>query len=139
MEEDSKIEDKINNIEKYLEELPNIVPAEFEEYRTNFAKKAACERCAEIIIEAVADLAFLVIKKKNLKVPEEDKEAFEILAGEKIITNEIASRFREAKGMRNILAHEYGKVDDAIVFHAVSEELVKDSRAFIDAVNKYLK
>jgi uncharacterized protein YutE (UPF0331/DUF86 family) len=28
--------------------------------------------------------------------------------------------------MRNIIAREYGKIDDEIVFHSITEELEKD-------------
>ena len=38
--------------------------------------------------------------------------------------------------MRNILAHEYGEVDDEIVFNAVTEELEKDAIEFIKNIKK---
>ena len=36
--------------------------------------------------------------------------------------------------MRNILAHEYGEVDDEIVFHAIRNELTNDARAFLQSI-----
>ena len=112
----NKIKDKIEEVEKYLNELISIMPHNFEEYKQNLEKKAACERYFEKIIEAVIDLAFLVIKEKQLKIPEEDKETFDILAEEKIISKELAEKLKDAKGMRNILSHQYGNVDDKIIF-----------------------
>lgn len=126
-----RITSKIEEIETYLEELEKIVPDSFEEYKIDFKTKAACERYAEKIIEAIVDLAFLVIKKEDYKMPEDDKQAFEILSENKIISEEFAKKLKEAKGMRNILAHEYGEVDDEIVFNTISEELVKDAKEFI--------
>ncbi|MBW2995234.1 DUF86 domain-containing protein, partial [Candidatus Woesearchaeota archaeon] len=86
------------------------------------------------IIEAVVDLAFLIIKDKGLKIPEEDKEAFDILSSENVISKELAEKLKDAKGMRNIIAHEYGKIDDEIVFHSITEELEKDITDFISYV-----
>ena len=80
-----RINDKIGEIESYLAELSGIMPKAIKEYREN-KTKAACERYFEKIIEAAVDLAFLIIKDRKLKIPEEDKEAFDILAGEKIIS-----------------------------------------------------
>lgn len=130
-----RIKDKIKEIEGYLSELSEIMPGNFEEYK-EIKNKAACERYFEKIIEAVIDLSFLIIKDKNLRIPEEDKEAFDILAKEKIISAELAERFKDAKGMRNIIAHKYGNVDEEIVFHSVTEELEKDVKEFIEKIKR---
>lgn len=84
-------------------------------------------------------MAFLVIKENGLKSPEEDKEAFDIIAKGKIISETLATRLKDAKGMRNIIAHEYGKIDDKIVFEAITEELERDVKEFIKKVRGCLK
>jgi len=56
----SKINDKIDEVEKYLKELDAITPYNFDEY-LEIKTRAACERYFEKIVEAIADLAFLVI------------------------------------------------------------------------------
>ncbi len=132
----TRIDEKINEIENYLEELSEIIPEDFEEYKTNFKTKAACERYFEKIIEAVVDLAFLIVKDNKYKTPEDDKEVFDILANEKIITAETASNLKDAKGMRNILAHQYGVVDDEIVFNSITEEIIKDVQDFLEQIKK---
>lgn len=126
-----RINDKIKEIEDYLSELEEIMPKSFHRYKTDLKTKAACERYFEKIIEAVIDLAFLIIRDKGYKIPEEDKEAFDILAQEKIISQELATKFKEAKGMRNIIAHEYGKTDDELIFHSITEELESDVNELI--------
>jgi uncharacterized protein YutE (UPF0331/DUF86 family) len=69
-----------------------------------------------------------------LKIPEDDLDAFNILLDNKVINSDLAKKMKQAKGMRNILAHQYGKVDDEVVFEAVSKQLVKDVKKFVDAV-----
>lgn len=126
-----RINDKIGEIEKYLEELERDIPESFEEYTDNSTKKAACERHAERIISALVDLAFLFSREKGFEAPREEDGIFFVLATNKIISDKLAKNLKAAKGMRNILAHEYGEVDDAIIFHAISEELRKDTEEFL--------
>ncbi len=129
-----RINDKIREIEDYLSELEEIMPKSFHEYKTDLKTRAACERYFEKIIEAVIDLAFLIIKDKGYKIPEEDKDAFDILAQKKIISKELAIKFKEAKGMRNIIAHQYGKTDDELIFQSITQELESDVNELIEFI-----
>ena len=130
----SKIEDKINEIYIYLEELLEIVPSDFENYKSNNLIKAACERYFEKIIEAITDIAFMIIVKRKLRIPEDDIDAFRILLEGKLIDEELYKKLKQAKGMRNILAHQYGTINDKIVFEAISEYFEKDVKEFIGKV-----
>lgn len=128
--------DKIELVEKFLEELEPNIPETLEGYEENFKAKAICERYFEKVVEALTDIAFLIIKDKNLKIPKEDGQAFLILAENNILDRELAKKLKDAKGMRNVLAHEYGSINDELVFNSIKEELINDAREFIDAVKK---
>ena len=135
-----RINEKIDEITELIEQFRSIVPSNLDEYKSNLEKRAACERYFEKIVEAVVDLAFLFIKFKKLKIPQDDADAFNILLDNKIIDNNLSVRLKDAKGMRNIIAHEYGKIDDEIVFEAITKELEKDVRDFIKNIKgKYSK
>ena len=67
MKEENRVEDKILEIEKYLEELIPNLPTELEEYKKDFKIKAVCERYFEKIVEAMVDLAFIIIKNLDSK------------------------------------------------------------------------
>ncbi len=82
-----RIQDKINEINQYLEDLVEIRPNKFAAYAGDLKTMAACERYFEKIIETIIDLAFLVIKEKNLSMPEEDKAAFDVLATQKSLNS----------------------------------------------------
>jgi uncharacterized protein YutE (UPF0331/DUF86 family) len=133
-----RIEDKIKEIGEYLSELEEVIPENFEEY-LKIEKKAACERYFEKIIESIIDLGFIVIKELRLKNPEDDSSIFEELSKEKIITNQLNTRLREAKGMRNIIAHEYGIIDDNLVYESITSELEKDAKEFIKSIKLKFK
>lgn len=130
----SRKEEKIDEIEKYLFELEEILPTDLEEYKRDIKQKAYCERYFEKIVEAVIDLVFLIIRERGLKTPEDDESSFNILKKENLISETICRKLIEAKGMRNIIAHEYGKIDDEKVFHSITEEIIPDTRDFLNTV-----
>ena len=130
----SKIKDKINEVNTYLEELSSIVPAKFDDYKSNNLVKAGCERYFEKIVESMTDIAFMVIIKRKFRTPEDDIDAFKILLENKIIGEGLYKKLKQAKGMRNIISHQYGKIDDEIVFEAITEELEKDVKEFISLI-----
>lgn len=132
----NRINDKIREIEGFLEEIGSVLPATFDDYESDFKIRAICERYFEKIIEAVVDLAFLVIKQKHIVPPEDDKNSFDVLSKEKIIPEELAEKLKDAKGMRNIIAHEYGKLDAELVFEAVTQQLGKDIYEFVECIKR---
>ena len=134
-----RIKGKIKDIKNYLEQLSKIKPNKFEEYEKDFKTKAACERYFEKIAEAVVDLAALVIKEKDLQMPEKDYEAFEILEKENIIDSNLTKKLKDMKGMRNIIAHQYGDVNDEFMYTAINKEIEDDVKTFLEIIKKLNK
>lgn len=130
-----RIQDKVREIESYLREMRQIRPKSLTEY-LEIKNKAACERYFEKIVEAVVDLTHLLIKDLRLETPEDDKLAFDRIVEEGVITGKLAEKLKDAKGMRNILAHEYGRIDDTIVYNSLNE-LERDVRELIKSVKKH--
>lgn len=124
--------DKIIEIEKYLSELREFFPSNFNEYIGDDKTRAACERYFEKIVEAVVDLVFLIIKENDFRYPEFGRESFEILREKGHISSEIALKLGDAKSMRNWLAHRYDKVDDRRVFDFVKNNLFVDVDKFLE-------
>ena len=112
------------------------MPANFNLYLNDLKTKAACERYFEKIVESLIDLAYLIIKEKSLKAPEGDKETFDSLANAQIIPESLAIKLKEAKGMRNIISHQYGNIDDEVVFESITHELIEDAQDFVHRVKR---
>lgn len=134
----NRINEKVQQIENYLEELESLFPITFEEYKRDFKIRAIFERYFEKIVEGIVDLAFLFIRHKKYKIPEDEGDAFDILFKDNIISKEIAEKLKSAKGMRNVIVHEYGEIDDALIFHSVSEDLNNDAKNFIKSIEDNL-
>lgn len=136
---EKRINDKIEEIEEYLQELNEIIPKNFEEYLSNLEKRLACERIFEKIVGGVIDLAFIFSRNKEYSSPREEQAIFDILEENKIISKEFARKLKDAKSMKNFIAHEYGKIDDELVFEAITENLEKDIKEFVNLIKRGLK
>ena len=126
--------DKVVEIEEYVESLKNFLPESFDEYLSDEKSRLACERCFEKIVESVIDLVILVIKERGLGVPMSDRDAFNILSENDIISSVLSEKLGDAKSMRNIIIHKYGHIDDKKVFDAIKNELLGDVKEFLEAV-----
>ncbi len=113
---------KLDQLDGYLRELRAIVPDRFEEYQ-QIEKKRACERLVQIVVEAIIDTSALLVAGLRLGLPGEEDDLFEKLAMRGVITRPMATTLKRMKGLRNLLVHEYWRVNDEIVFHTIRERL----------------
>jgi uncharacterized protein YutE (UPF0331/DUF86 family) len=119
---------QIDVLDGYLRELRTIAPATFEEY-TAIEKRRACERLIQVSIECVIDISSLLVTGLRLGLPAEEDDLFEKLTRAGIISHPMRETLRKMKGFRNILVHEYGGVDDRIVYEVLQNRL-DDFEAF---------
>lgn len=120
---------KIAELDSYLSELAQIAPSSFDEYVRSIEKRRACERLLQISVEAVIDICAIFVQGLRLGLPAEENDIFEKLVRASVISDEMAKTLRRMKGFRNILVHEYGRLDDQIVFDIVVNR-IGDFEAF---------
>ena len=113
---------KLDELDGYLGELRSVVPATFEEYLT-VEKRRSCERLLQVSIETTIDICSLLVAGLRLGLPGEENDLFEKLVDRGVISHPMADLLPRMKGMRNILVHEYGRVDDELIFETVGHRL----------------
>lgn len=113
---------KLDELDGYLGELRSIAPERFEEY-LSVEKKRACERLVQVLTEAVIDVCALLVAGLRLGLPGEEDDLFEKLARGGVISQPMVSTLKRMKGLRNLLVHEYGRINDEIVFDTVRRRL----------------
>jgi uncharacterized protein YutE (UPF0331/DUF86 family) len=113
---------KLDELDGYVRDLSTIAPQSFAEYR-QIEKKRACERLLQIAVECVIDVCNLFVSGLRLGLPAEEDDLFEKLGQAGILSPQMKETVKEMKGLRNILVHEYGHVDDAVVYQVVTTEL----------------
>ena len=79
--------------------------------------------------EATIDLAMYVVRKRRLGLPQESREAFDLLEQAGLLAPELARAMRAMVGFRNVAVHSYRELDLAIVRSIIHERL-SDFEAF---------
>ena len=114
---------KVAELEGYLSELRQILPESFDEYVRSIEKRRACERILQIAVEAVIDICAMLVQGLRLGLPAEEDDVFDKLAQHGMLSQKMVETLRRMEGFRNILVHEYGRVDDRIVFDVAVNRL----------------
>lgn len=119
---------KIDVLDGYLKEIREILPVDFEEYK-RIEKRRACERLLQVSIECIIDICGLIVTGLRLGLPAEEDDLFEKLEQAGIISSARKEALKRMKGFRNILVHEYGRVDDLMVYEVLQTKM-DDFEAF---------
>lgn len=94
------------------------------------------ERYLHLAFEACLDLANHWIADRGLQTPDTNRDTFTVLERAGELPPELAERLRGWAGFRNILVHEYLRIDHAIAHRAIRDELVDLERLADWAANK---
>jgi len=123
-----RILSKIDELEGYLRDIQKIVPASINDYQKIEIKRSS-ERLIQLSIECTIDICRQFVSGLRLGLPAEENDIFDKLGKEKILSQKMVSTLKEMRGFRNILVHEYGFIDDELVFEILTTRL-SDFQAF---------
>lgn len=115
---------KLEQIEQYHGELKaKQQTLSREDLLTNTTEQRAVERMFENAIQACSDLAQHIATRDFNFDGTASKEAIRVLGREEIIDEETMNTLVAAVGFRNVLAHEYGRVDYLEVYETLQTGL----------------
>ena len=106
--------------ERYLHHLEELLPSE-EEFLKNKGHQYTVSMLMLNIINNCIDIGNEIITIKQLDYPGTYREVFTILEKEKIITHILNKKLQNLVGLRNLLAHEYGKINMELLHEAAKE------------------
>lgn len=129
---------RLDALRGYVRELRQIAPSTLEEYERNLEKRRACERLLQIAIECVLDVCALVVAGLRLGLPGEEDDLFARLEEAGLVQESLAQRLRAMKGFRNLLVHEYGRIDDRLAFGVLGRigDVEEFERVVLDALQR---
>jgi len=129
----SVIENKISYLKKYLAILQGYKQYTREQIEKDTDIKGMVERYLYLAAQSAIDLAEAVLSFKNLRKPTILSETFNILEEAKIIDKNLADEMVKMVGFRNILAHDYAKINYDIVYDVLQNKTV-DIEEFIQQI-----
>ena len=129
----SVIENKISSVRKYLEILERYRTYSQKEIADDIDRRGAVERYLYLAMQATIDLAEAVIAFKNLRKPSTMSESFHILAEADILSQDLTGQMVGMTGFRNVIAHDYEKLNYDIVYDVLQNRL-KSIGDFLEAI-----
>jgi uncharacterized protein YutE (UPF0331/DUF86 family)/predicted nucleotidyltransferase len=123
---------KLADIERYLGELVEYRSLDAPAYAADWKIQRIVERTLHLAIEACMDVADHLVADRRLPVPETAAATFAALAGAGLIDPELARALGRMVAFRNILVHDYARLDPAIVLRVVRTDIA-DLLRFRDA------
>jgi uncharacterized protein YutE (UPF0331/DUF86 family) len=134
-----KVSKKLDGLSEYVGYLKNYQRFTIDDLRNDPTLRGAVERYLHLSAECVIDIAEIMISELGLRKPEEYRESIDILGEAGIIPDEFAYYFSPVAGFRNILVHEYAKIDLSEVHRHLQKDLrdfEKFSKYIVDYLNK---
>lgn len=132
--DEERVLDKLDQLEQYLEEFRQDKPDTIEYYKS---EKRKYERLFQLCIETVIDINALIVKQEGLGTPADEDSLITKLVDAEIIDEELGNKILEIKGFRNVLIHQYGRIDDQKAFSNIQN--LQDFDKFKKEIKDYLQ
>lgn len=119
----NKIFEKLSLLDEYLNYLKEIQKVNKKSFLNDYHFHGLAERYLQLSIQILIDLGQLIITEKQLSRPAEPQEIFSVLFNNKILSEALVNQLTGIVGFRNILVHEYGKIDREKVYEYLKNNL----------------
>jgi len=135
-----KIFEKIQKLEEYFSYLKQVrkeIKSE-KAFLDDFHFYGLTERYLQLSCQAIIDTLNLVIIEEGIEKPESGQEIVSFLFNKGIISENLFSRLEGIVGFRNILVHEYGKIDHKRIYQYLMGRL-EDIEVFRNEILNLIK
>ena len=119
----NKIISKLQKLDEYIKYLKEVQKINKNQFVEDYHFFGLAERYLQLSIEILLDVGKLLVVIKGLKRPEENQEIFSALRDEKIISEKLSGNLMGVANFRNILVHDYEKIDREIVYEKLRDNL----------------
>lgn len=130
------IYNKIQIIERCVNRINEVYESN-EENLKDYTKQDSIILNIQRACEASIDLAMHIVSDKKLGIPQNSRDAFEILEAKGLITKQTAKNLKPMVGFRNIAVHDYQAINLEVIKKIIEKHL-GDFREFIYEVNKLI-
>ena len=106
---------KLADLESYMDQLSEFRSVSIRDYGADWKIQRIVERTLHLMIELCIDVCGHIISDKKLRIPDSYADGFRILHENGIVSDALVSPLVKMAKFRNIIVHQYEKVDPEIV------------------------
>jgi uncharacterized protein YutE (UPF0331/DUF86 family) len=129
---------KLSALEAYQKQISEYRSIPVDQYVKEWKSQRVIERTLQMMVETCIDIASHIIADMKFRVPDSYADIFQVLAENSILAEKLASELERMAKFRNVVVHDYDKVDEEIVIGILRNHL-DDFDRFKDAVVIFLK
>jgi len=129
---------KLSTLDEYHKQINEYASISSKDYTADWKIQRIVERTLQMMIETCLDVSGHIISDERLRVPETYADMFRILVENDILKMSQLEAFENMARFRNIIVHDYGKIDAGIVLGILKKNLC-DFQGFKAAIIDYLK
>lgn len=129
---------KLADLESYQEQIKEYENITVAQYKNDWKTQRIVERTLQIMIETCADIATHIISDQKFRVPDTYADIFRVLSEAGVLKEELVERLIGMVRFRNIVVHDYEKIDPEIVVGILQRHL-SDFSHFNDTMVNLIK
>lgn len=131
---------KVDRIQRDLVYLTEFTDLSFDEIAKDYKTHKVVERIIEVVINAAIDInQHIVVEEGKGHLPFDFKKSFLLLSDFGVYPREFAEEISQSAGLRNILVHEYTKLDERKFYNSIKDcyrDYTKYCRYILDYLGK---
>lgn len=128
---------KLADLDQYLDQASEYRDITVDQYRGDWKTQRIIERTLQMTIELCVDIANHIIADRGLRVPATYSEAFDVLGEAGLLDAARRDGMIRMSKFRNVIVHDYARVDPTIVVQILREHL-EDFTRFKAAALKWI-
>ena len=126
---------KIGSVRKYLKRIENVSNITLQAFLDDINVQDITLFNIQLAVQSCIDIAAHIVSEEDMGIPGSANEMFYFLEESKYINNLLTEKMVRAVGFRNLIVHEYGKLDLKKAYD-ISQNDINDLDDFLKAVIK---
>lgn len=130
--------EKLAEIEKYYQELIELLNLTDDEIINQSGRIHIAERLLQLIVDTTLDINQHFIKELNLEEANDFQSTFYILGRSNVLDKDFADKIAPVVGLRNRVVHRYESLNKELFLKSLRENYY-DFGEYIKQISNYLK
>lgn len=114
---------KLGRLDEYVVYLQDLQKVNKKAFTSDYHFFGLAERYLQLSIEIVIDVGKLMVLSESLRRPEDNQDTFVVLKDQGILSESLTESLLGIVGFRNVLVHDYDKIDREIVYKKLQDNL----------------
>jgi len=137
MVDEEMIKNRLLKLEEYISDLEEYSSIQWSDYKTNKVVRRFIERTLQLAIESCLDIGSHIIADQRWGIVDTNRDIFKILYEKNIIKDNLDNYIKMAQ-FRNVIVHDYTKLDDEIIFSILIKHL-EDLKKYFKWIKEYIE